>query len=114
MDVAALAFEGDDRVGDQLAGPVPGDVAAPGDAADAVSGPLQLGRCDAEVRGIRPPARGVDTLVLEQEQGVRHGLGDPPGVELLLQLVRVVVADAPEPGCPTRPSYEGGTWSKYT
>jgi hypothetical protein len=49
------------------------------------------------VRDVAARADGDDRIVLEQEQRVADLAGDALLQELLLELVRLVVGDAPEP-----------------
>jgi hypothetical protein len=82
----------EDRVADQLAGPVVGDVAAP-------VGPDEVrphGRgLDQHVGGVGPHPERVDVRVLEQEQVV---VG--PGPQARLEGERVGVGDPPQPADP--------------
>jgi hypothetical protein len=80
----------DDRVADQLARPVPGDLAAAVHVDDrrSVEGPLvRLGAL----------ARRVDGWVLQQQHRVGAGAGDAGGVQLALAGPRLLVVDEPGP-----------------
>ena len=70
-----------DRVADQLAGPVPGDLAAAVHVDDRCTG--IPGR---PVRGGRPLARRVHRLVLEQQAAVRNLVGHPPRMDAPLPI----------------------------
>ena len=75
-----------DRIADELAGPVPGDLAPAVDVDDgsAVERPLE---------GLGATTRGVDGLVLEQQHGVRRVAGDDVGVDSALQVPAGRVVD---------------------
>ena len=80
----------EDRIADELAGPVVGDVAAAVGLHEL--GADRLG-VDQHVLGLGPHAERVDVRVLEQQQVVARSAR----AEGALQSVGVPVADAPEP-----------------
>ncbi len=82
--------QGDDRIADQLTGPVPGDLAAAVDVDDRSAVERTLVRLGAA-------SRGVDRRVLQQQQRVRPGALDPRGVQLALERPRLLVGDGPGP-----------------
>ena len=81
----------EDRVADQLAGAVVGDVAAPVGVHELGADGLGV---DEDVLGLGPHAERVHVRVLEQEQVLARVRALD---KRLLQHVRVPVADAPEP-----------------
>ena len=83
----------DDRIADQLAGAVIGDVASP--IGSHQLGPDRL-RADQNVLGPSPHAERVDVGMLEEKQIVVAG----PREQRPLERVGVVVADPSEPACP--------------
>ena len=83
----------DDRVADQLAGAMVGDVASP--VSSRQLGPDRL-RGDQDVLGLSPDPERVDVGMLEEEQIVVSG----PGEQGALERVGIAVADPSEPSCP--------------
>ena len=79
-----------DRVPDELAGAVPGDLPA---AVDVDHRRARV--ADRPVQRAGPLARGVDRLVLEQQAGVRDLARHAPLVQHPLQVPGVLVRDAP-------------------
>ena len=87
----------DDGVGDQLARPVEGDVAAAIDAHEfgaKLAQPIGTGQ---QVRLVAAAADGVDREVLEQQQPVADAATAPLVGQLVLQLPGGLVGDGPQP-----------------
>ena len=96
-DVTAVGVEVDDRVADELAGAVVGDVAAAAGLVDFEAARAEeLGRHE-HVIDLGGATQREDRLVLEQEQRVRDLAALPRGLQALLELVRGPVGDATEP-----------------
>ena len=80
-----------DRIADQLAGSMPGDLAAAVD----VDHRRAVARA---LPGLGAPAGGVDRRVFQQQRGVLDLAGHPLRVQLALPLPGLVVVDAGRPG----------------
>jgi hypothetical protein len=91
VDVVAVGAQGDDRVGDQLAGPVVGDAAAAVGVADLDPLPLVPVGSHRQLRRRRAAAAGVDGRVLEQQQDVGDLVALAPLRQLPLRLARLLV-----------------------
>ena len=99
----AAVGEAEDRVRDELAGPVVGDLAAALDADDLDPAPAQLRGIGEDVALVGVAAERQDRRMLEQEQAITdRAVGAPPG-ELLLERPRLAVRDPPQPGRPDDP-----------
>jgi hypothetical protein len=79
-DVAAQAGEFDDRIANQLAGAVIGDLAAAGDTIDRDVG----GRIE-DVAGIGGAPEGIGVRMFEEQQGVADRIAHAGGDERILQ-----------------------------
>ena len=93
MEVLPVAGEIQDRIADQLAGAVPGGLAA---ATDLDEGSREVGGI-AEAGAVRGTADGEDGIVLEQEEGVRRIACEMPGHDFLLEREALGVINTPEP-----------------
>ena len=93
MGVTARRFQLDDRISDELARTMVGDVSPAPGLADGDPLPFELLPSDQEVALARCPAESDDRIVLEQDEGVLDELlATRPGAEIHL-LDRLVVAD---------------------
>ena len=91
VDVVAVGAQGDDRVGDQLAGAVVGDAAAAVGVAHLDSLPfVPLGSHRQLLRG-RAAAAGVNGGVLEQQQHVGDLLALARSLQAQLCLARLLI-----------------------
>ncbi len=104
-DPGAGSGDGDDRVADQLAGPVVGDVAAP---VGLHQPRADRGRGDEHVGRVGAGAEGEDVVVLEQQESVDRA----PSVEGPLEEVCFVVADVSEPSDPQQVSAQASSASQ--
>jgi hypothetical protein len=80
----------EDRVADQLAGTVPGDLAAAVDVDDRGAAAARAFLVEGA------PAAGVDRRVFEQQEGVRAGAAGARLRDLLLEVPRRRVVDEPQ------------------
>ena len=101
VHVAAIGLEIDDRVADDLAGPVIGDVAAaPGlEHLDAARGQVVVGRENVRPAAVAAHAEREDGRMLDQQQQIADRAGAPLLDERALQRERVGVrhqAEAPD------------------
>ena len=87
----------DDGVGDQLARPVEGDVAAAIDAHEFGAKVAQAIGTGQQVRLIAAATDGVDREVLEQQQPVADSAAAPLVGQLVLQLPGRPIGDGPQP-----------------
>ncbi len=83
IDDVDVLRQGDDRVADQLAGAVEGDLAAAVDVDHRRRSPAVV---DRPLVGLGAPARGVDRRVLEQQHRVGARARDARGVQRALAL----------------------------
>ena len=107
VQVAGIAVEVEDQVADQLAGTVPGGLAATVDLNDGMG----QGRGIAEAAAVTGAADGVNGIVLEQQ----HGIGDFSGLALGDQAVLLgegcLKADPAEPSkIEVGRGWSGGGW----
>ena len=98
-----LSRKVEQRVADQLAGSVIGDVAAPVGLHHLGT---DLGRRSQQVIQAGPQPERVDGVVLQQKQVVL-GRSRRPGVDPLLEGQGIAVADPPQPSDPERPIGSG-------
>jgi len=98
MHIPAIAgIEVHDRIADQLARCVVGDVAATTDLEDIDPEFPQSLRALPEILGIRTPAEGHDGWMFEQKQTIFRQAGKPIGDRGLLELERFAVGDLAQP-----------------
>jgi hypothetical protein len=95
--VAPLGAKIEDRVRHELTRTVIGDVAAAPRFLEVDAEGFEARAGGEHVLRLRRAAEGDDRLVLEQEERVAHVAPDPRVEEPLLQGVRSIVADTPEP-----------------
>jgi len=96
MDVAAIGGEVEDRIADDLAGPVIGDVAAASGLDDVESPRPERLRRQEEVLHSRVAPEREDRIVLEEKEGVGDAAGLPLRDEARLQVEPLRVRHAPE------------------
>ena len=70
---------------------MPTDLAATLDVEDLDAPSGEQVRAGQDVGRIGATAEGQDSVVLEDEQGIRDAAGDPGGMEPLLELPRVAI-----------------------
>jgi hypothetical protein len=97
-DEQSASRQGDDRVGDELARPVPRHLSAAFDP-DQLDSPCGKigGRCP-DVRLVGVAAEGQDRLVLDEEEPVADGPVRSGGREILLQRPHGAVVGSTQPG----------------
>jgi hypothetical protein len=90
-DVLHDVPDADDRIADELAGAVVGDLAAAVDVDDVDALRAVPVLAHAELAGGRAPPAGVDRLVLEEQERVRDRAGLARGAQAFLEIVRRAV-----------------------
>ncbi len=86
-----------DRISDQLAGPVIGDVPAPVHVVQLGSHPVQCFLVDQQVRPVAVATHGVGVGVFEEEQVVVAAVQDPAFMDRPLQVPRLPVREPAQP-----------------